>query len=306
MVIKEKVLRKYNGIIGSGRRWYLSENPYLYKNNLNRIRDLGKNEANLFLDVNQSKLFFILGYGRTGTQLTSSLLNLTENAIFYHEPDAWTDVAIMDKIRNDTTVGLEYWNDYRKFRIYQRWKQSGKSEIIYGEVNNTIRYHLDAIQKVLPNSQSWLIYRHPRGVIRSYMNWPQFYGSRSRSAWALEPLKDDDTFGYKWAEMSRFTKNCWSWANTYQYLLNRIPSSNWIKFERITTDYEYFSKKILDPFSINISRSKWESRIKVRSKNSNKSYAYPHWSEWNKEDREDFSSICLPIYDVLEKGEKLP
>jgi len=249
-----------------------------------------KLKAKSFFDQRQSKLFFILGTGRSGTQLFSSLFSHADHCLAFHEPNFMEDVGTMEEFRQKPKKCARYWERFRQYEIYKRWSAAPEA-LFYGEINGTIRYHAKAIIKTLPKAKLFLVTRDGRGVVRSVMGWPQFYGPESRGAYALPPLPNDP-FQDKWDRMTRFEKICWSWQEANEFIMDSVPEDQRIQLERISTDFEYFSEKLARPIGLSISHDVWREVVSKKSDNASKYYDFPAWDDWTPEQQEIFKQIC--------------
>lgn len=247
-------------------------------------------EANRYLDANQERLLFILGNGRSGTQLISSLLDGLDRTLIFHEPNFDEDVETMDLLRRDPELAAAYWREFRAAEVYRRWSTGGLGRV-YGEVNGTLRYQAPAIRRLYPASIMLLLARDGRGFVRSVMGWPHFYAADSRGAYALAPL-DGDPFFADWAHMSRFERICWSWRDGNEFVMRVIPQDDWLQVERITTEFEYFAAHVAARVGIDVPRDVWSKVVSARSKNASKSYAFPAWDAWERSQRDAFVRIC--------------
>ena len=139
-----------------------------------------RNQARAFLNENQDKMIFVMGTGRSGTQLLSDLLDSAGTAKVFHEPNFWEDVSTMDILRRNPELAVQYWKEFRSLEVYRRWMEKPVAQM-YGEVNGTIRYQAPAIKQIFPNAKMLMVVRDGRGVVRSVMGWPQFYGPGSNA-----------------------------------------------------------------------------------------------------------------------------
>ncbi len=256
-----------------------------------------KREAMEYLKENQHRLLFVMGSGRSGTQLISDLLDASGKAIVFHEPNFHEDVGTMDILRRDPVQALRYWQEFRSVELYRRWKNA-PVVMMYGEVNGTIRYQVQAIRQLFPEARMVLMTRDGRGVVRSVIGWPQFYGPRSKGAFALEPLPGDP-FEVEWPEMSRFEKICWGWQDTYELLMRHIPPTHWLTLEQSTSDFDYFDRQFTQNVGLSISRELWKQHTTSKSRNSTKVYGFPSWEEWTAKQQEAFIRICGPTMNKL-------
>ena len=147
-----------------------------------------KRDAHLYLSERQKNLLFILGSGRSGTQLVTQLLEASNRVAAFHEPNFFEDVATMDAFRKHPEGAMEFWRDFRSVAIYRRWR-AASNKTHYAEVTGTLRYHVSTIQKLFPSCPIYLLSRDGRGVVRSVMGWPAFYGPRSRGAYPFTPAR---------------------------------------------------------------------------------------------------------------------
>ncbi|MHA1294589.1 MAG: hypothetical protein ACTSQJ_18260, partial [Promethearchaeota archaeon] len=100
--------------------------------------------------------------------------------------------------------------------------------------------------------------------------------------------KENDPWRDEWFEMSRFEKLCWYWMAENKYLRERVGKT--VQFEKIISNYEYFSQNILKPLNMEISKKIWEEKI-IQPRNITIDYKYPHWCDWNEE-KDIFNIIC--------------
>jgi len=248
------------------------------------------NHAHEFLNENQSKLLFVMGTGRSGTQLLSDLLRSAGPAAVFHEPNFREDVGTMDLLRRDLEMARRYWRTFRGVEVYRRWMAEPQAAF-YAEVNGTIRYQAEVIRELYPRAKMLLIVRDGRGVVRSVMGWQQFYGPRSRGAYAIAPLPGDP-YHDLWSSMGRFEKICWSWMDSNERLMRCIPEGYWCRLEAIATDYDYFSERFIQPTNLDIDRILWRTRMAQRSRNATRQYAFPAWEEWSTDQMHSFERIC--------------
>ena len=245
----------------------------------------------------QDRMFFMLGNGRSGTQLISNLLNNSKECCVFHEPNFWDDVGTMDIFRRHPEQAIEYWKRYRCQAVYKRWREFG-APIIYGEVNGTIRYHAPAIQTLFPRAVLLHLVRDGRNYVRSVMGMSEFYNKGSKGAFALEPLPGDP-YVTRWSKMSRFEKICWSWREANQFLSQYIPESRIVKLEQLATNYAFTRDLFHREIGITISRATWDETTSKRSNNSTRKYDFPPWQEWSDMHTEQFNSICGDIMNKL-------
>lgn len=258
-----------------------------------RVRFISADElrrARAFLDGHQEEMLFVMGTGRSGTQLVSDLLALGGRGAVFHEPNFTEDVGDMVRLRRAPEVALRYWGGFRSVEVFRRW-QAAPEAGFYAEVNGTIRYQVATIRKLYPRARMPLLVRNGKGVVRSVMGWPQFYNAHSRGAYAIAPLPGDPYRG-QWDSMSRFEKVCWSWMDSNEYLMRHIPEACWSRLEDLASDYDYFRGCFVAATGVDIPRETWAKRMGTRSRNATKKYAFPAWDDWSREEQSAFERIC--------------
>lgn len=251
---------------------------------------VAKKTANKFLGDNQERLLFVTGSGRSGTQLISDLLNKSGVSSVFHEPNFKEDVGTMDQLRRNQNLAELYWREFRGLEVYRRWISNPQAHA-YGEVNGTIRYQVPAIKHLYPKAKLFLMVRDGRGVVRSVMGMPQFYRPGSKGAFALSPLQNDPIIE-EWDGMSRFEKMCWSWRESNEFLMEYIPASHWLQLERVTTDYDYFTRHLSNNIDMQIPYKIWEATVSNRSRNASAAYKYPSWEDWSCDQKRVYVRIC--------------
>jgi hypothetical protein len=238
--------------------------------------------------LSAKRIFFILGTGRSGTQFITRLLKNDDSVCAYHEPDRFEDRSVISRSYIDADFASHYIKTFRKYQIYRRMMLCNSD--IYGEVTGTLRYHASQIKSCIPGAKIYAVVRNPADVIRSIMQW-DFYKKVSYKNRDVIPgvFKQNED---EWNSLPRLEKVCWMWADSYRRLTETIEYNNFLKFEEITSNYEYLSDKFLQPMGINIDKALWLKVKDTKSDNASKKYTYPHSSEWTDEEKEKFNSIC--------------
>jgi len=247
------------------------------------------------------EFFFILALGRSGTNFLASLLNKDPNALVYHEP----------YIDDRKLIGLRYSGCFNKVvnnSLEKRFKNLLKKDTefkIYGEVNSYLRYEIEWLRKKFNPIIIHLI-RDGRDYLRS---------AYIRTVYTPKEIQlpiiphDKDPYAEKWQDMTRFQKLCWYWMHTNEFLSKKIK--NFVRFENLMIDYDYFNKKILKPTGLNISYECWKKEVKkprntsrrrtLRKKIKQNIFFWeraesikpiPQWTEWDELKIEQFQEIC--------------
>lgn len=267
----------------------------------------GRRSATKYCRTHSQDMFFVLGYGRSGTLLLTKLFSQANNATVYHEPNFLEDIGCFDQFRCDPDLARKYLKRFRTGATYERWVASGKE--VYGEVNGTIRYLAPVLNASFPQAKLYLLSRDGRGVVRSVMGWPRFWAPGAKGAHGFAPLKGDP-YGKQWEKMDRFERVCWSWMDTYELLIKHIPKERWIRLEDFVTDFDYAKRRIIDPMHLDLSRSTWREVVSKPSSNATKRYAFPKWQDWSPQQQQAFRRICGDTmtklgYDMTKLGYEL-
>lgn len=228
------------------------------------------------------KLFFLLSIGRSGTKWLADLLNIAPRALVVHEP--FIETIPHQEAFNDPMKAENYISKFRKREI---WLRINTLDVcVYGEVNSFLRRHCESLKRAFPNAVLMHIVRDGRDVVRSMYSretmMPRAYDTKRICPKENDPWRD------QWQKMSRFEKLCWYWMVENTYLRECVR--NTVKFEKIISDYEYFSKNILRPLNLTISKNTWEGKI-IKPRNISADYMLSHWSKWGEE-KESFNKIC--------------
>ena len=234
---------------------------------------------------------WVTGVGRSGTTWLSAVLRSVPGpGHFYHEPCVTIDKEARTFDKDDSWV---WWVNTREPQIEKfianrpkHWADSP----YYGECNSMIRYHTAALRRRYPDAPVLHLHRDGRDVVRS-MYARRIYTPGAGINNALRPTGD-----MQWADewdkplFGRFGKLCWFWASGAMVADDHATGR--IRFDRMVTDYEYFSRAI-DPLGIPVSYEYWEARQRhTKTRNATKSQTLPHWRDWSPGMEGTFWMIC--------------
>ena len=225
--------------------------------------------------------FFILGFGRSGTQQLAHVLNLDKNTHVEHEKF----ITTIDQYGYIQALH----EDYKKYSM--KFILDNKSKFIknvrnkelnkfcnnnniknYGETNSWLRLHTKELKDTYPDANFIHLVRNPKDVIRSTL---------SRNSWLLDYIKE--TFKENIAEkIGDYPKNnfevmCWWWAEDNEKIMSNI--STFITFDDVISNYDIVSEKILIPFNLNISSDIWEKEM-LNKRNITQEYKFPKYDDW--------------------------
>ena len=86
----------------------------------------------------------------------------------------------------------------------------------------------------------------------------------------------------------------------YRYLFAENVHDTLVKLEQLSTDYEYFRKKMLQNSNFEITEKDWNAIMQRPSRNSSQNYAFPAWGEWDVLMASQFIKICGDIMETLD------
>lgn len=234
--------------------------------------------------VNQTKFFFVLAIGRSGTASLAGLLNKAIGAAVAHEP-VTLDYRAHQTAFASPQAALEYMDRFRKKEIYLRMRHKKISS--YGEVNSLLRRHAQALPQTFPRVVIIHLIRDGRDVVRSMMNRNTFTQS-DRHTRHIMPL-NNDPWKNQWHTMDRFARLCWYWQVENAYLRQNVERR--VNFEQLISDYHYFDQNLLQPLGLELEESVWAAHMNT-PQNISKSYLMPKWTEWSIEQQKTFMDIC--------------
>lgn len=239
--------------------------------------------------LSQTKIFFLLGSGRCGTLLISRMLNKSPGAVVLHEPHRHCDLAVRADCRQYPEKALYYTRKFRKYEIFKKIRE--RHADIYGEISSPLRCLGGALAQTLPNAQFMILVRDGRATIRSAMN-RQLPKKGKHNHPLIMPLPDDQPYFDRWENMTDFEKTCWWWMDCYRTLLNHLPDSPIVHFERITKEYDYVREHILEPVGLKLTQQQYDESMGKKSANAAQQYTIPHWNDWDETMRKHFDEIC--------------
>ncbi len=233
----------------------------------------------------QQPIFFSLSTIRSGSTFLADLLaQELPMAQIEHEPninDYWSYTHIL---RNPQHA-FDYVADYRLKDLLNRIQTKNSS--LYGEFNPFLVLHVAAIKEQIPHARLLHLVRDGRDVVRSIMA-REVLGDKDPLLAVIQP-PDDDPYASKWQDMSRFERVCWKWRYENRVLRKHIPDC--IHFEQLISDYAYFQTHLLSKIGVNISQKQWEQYIH-QPQHASPKYPLAHWTQWNKQQKQQFTSIC--------------
>ena len=89
--------------------------------------------------------------------------------------------------------------------------------------------------------------------------------------------------------MDRFARLCWYWQKENENLRKTV--SNYVRFEDLITDFDYFRLKLLDPIGVSLAEEQWSSAVRSPM-NTTPRHSLPRWFHWDAAMSETFERIC--------------
>lgn len=256
---------------------------------LNLISDKLKLNQSSKIGKFTEKIFFLTGYGRSGTKFLASLLNKVPNVHAEHEPFSIEKVVVVHSFHGTLNLG-----NYLKLKHYQITSLFKPGTKVYGEVNSYLRHHIVEIGEFF-NAKIGYVLRDGRDIVTSMMNRPVY----SRYIDPLRPSpKKGDAFYREFCKMSRFEKCCWAWAEETKRALAKIrekaPYCKFFRFEEFTCDINALYE-ICDYLELHEAKDYIKEEDLRKRINISPSYTFPKHKEWTRTLKDQFNRIAGEI-----------
>ena len=238
---------------------------------------------------------FITGMGRSGTKFLTSVLGSIPNVHAVHEHIGNREYWLLSWYLHGNVYATPY---------LQRKKQEIEKKFSNGlfiDVNGYLQNSVPEVSAIFKPKMVFHFVRDPREVVRS------LYTRRNDREIHLIPKNTTEV--EQWLDGDKFSQICWNWASTTEQLLN--CNTELILFEKVKSDYTYFSEKILKPLNISLSEAEWEKARNVKvnktqpkwyrwiyAKLRNKKFVedlLPPYSQWSDLQKQQFEKICGPV-----------
>lgn len=242
-------------------------------------------------DIDDQRIVFVTGLGRSGTVFVSQLLKSDSTCLVRHE--------FLAK-RNHWLLSWYLGDAYCKTHLEQhlpRLRNSLASNKKVVEVNPYMQHFTPTILREFPRSQIFHLVRDGREVVRS------IYARRMNRLGVLP--KDEKGLTW-WSTADRFSQICWNWNNTTRHLLDLNHAV--LRLEDITADFKACRDSLLTPAGIDVDEETWaalrERKVnRTRSRLYRRLYAHwrgaepvtetlPRYDAWSAEQKETFDALC--------------
>ncbi|MFO8022450.1 MAG: sulfotransferase [Perlabentimonas sp.] len=241
--------------------------------------------------LSNKKLFFVLGFGRSGTKLLSKMLQEANlDAKIQHEP-FFKDAQ---EQQNAFVVGEEAAQKYIHFERGEFIKAEASSVSTYGEVNSLLRRHAASLKTSFPHAKFVHLARNGKDVIRSLMSRRTMLSGDPNSS-GIVPT-DINPFPGEWDDADRFERLCWYWAKEMEYLSSNIDHV--FRLEDGLKNYNYFYRRLSQYLGVDMPKDIWYKNVN-NPVNQTGSYSFPHWRQWSKKQKEIFNKHCNDVMIYL-------
>ncbi len=266
------------------------------------ISRLRHNEAEVDRTLDSIGMFYLLGSGRCGTMILSTLLGLDTESVVLHEPFGHSDVHVRRQCKQDREFAVRYLDHYRKFEMYRRIREH-PGVIRYGEVSSRPRTLGAAFAARWPQSRIFILVRNGRDTVASALNrharlHPEMPLEGTTPYGASHPVPGDPDFE-RWPTMTPFERMCWWWADVYRTLLAQVPDAPVIRYEAAVGEWDYFRTMLVEPLGLEIEESAWREAVSRRSENAAEVYLSARAEEWSEVERLVFERQCGEIMAAM-------
>lgn len=235
---------------------------------------------------------FVTGMGRSGTKFLAELFKEISNVHAQHEYIGDREFWLLSWYLSTD----QYVNPYliREKKAIEKIYKDG----LFIDVNGKLQNCVPELENIFNPRKIFHFVRDPRAVVRS------LYARRDEKNIHLIPKTKVEI--EKWLDSDKFYKICWNWKTTTEKLLSE--NTTLIRFEDISSDYDNFNKKILEPLQLTIAENQWRNIVKkkvneTKSKFYRRIYAgirgktfiedeLPIFDEWSDLHKNKFFEVC--------------
>jgi hypothetical protein len=277
-----------------------------------RIRKIEK----VFLQ-RDSKIFFIVSTGRTGTKFFERFLHDNfQNVYAVHEPRPDMFDIGTKKIR-EKTKRSEIVQYIKNNRINELEKSLKQSKNIYVETNPFNSFILEELIDVFPNAKFIILYRNPEDYVKSALNKSpisdpskmMFYAENDGRKRISAKDYSNDKYYNQWDKFNRIEKISWYWNKCNLELLNfseKYPEKSLsLKYEEVF-DPNVISRrttliKFLDFLNLNSGTLKLDVIIEEMTKKANQTekLLYEGYNNWSEAEKDSFDEITNEVKKIL-------
>ncbi len=269
-------------------------------------------------------IFFIIGCARSGTTALVKLLDTSQNATVF--------------VEQKPNLCIEARNLYRGMlenpkQVIEGAKSGPIQEVLssglkYGDKNPNYLPFIPYIAE-LWDCKFLFPVRDGREVVRSLMDWHDFYSQKFSHSGVFAMKEDDlnspvdlpeqDWWDYsrlrpnpdnqyfeEWGQLSRFEKCAWHWANfnrTALGLFSQLNRQRWLQVDMKSLDQsemgEIFDFLGLDGFNADQMGEMINARINSLQDRADLPDKFPHWTDWTPHQRNAFDRIAGDMMECM-------
>ena len=264
-----------------------------------------------------SDIFFIIGCARSGTTALVKMLNTSQNATVSVEQKPNLCIEARNVYRGILRDPKQVIGEAKSVPI-QNVLSSG---LKYGDKNPNYLPFIPYIAELWDCKFLFPI-RDGREVVRSLMDWHDFYSQKfshsgvfamkeddpnslvdspEQDWWDYSRLRPnpDDPYFEAWQRLSRFEKCAWHWANFNKKalgLFSELDNQRWLQVDMKSLD-RFKMKQIfdflgLDGFNADQIEEMMNARINSLQERAGLPDKFPRWTDWTQEQRNAFDRIA--------------
>ena len=262
-------------------------------------------------------IFFIIGCARSGTTALVKMLNTSQNATVSVEQKPNLCIEARNVYRGVLRDPKQVIGEAKSVPI-QNVLSSG---LKYGDKNPNYLPFIPYIAE-LWDCKFLFPVRDGREVVRSLMDWHDFYSQKfshsgvfamkeddpnspvdspEQDWWDYSRLRPnpDDPYFEAWQRLSRFEKCAWYWANFNKKalgLFSELDNQRWLQVDMKSLD-RFKMKRIfdflgLDGFNADQIEEMINARINSLQERAGLPDKFPRWTDWTQEQRNAFDRIA--------------
>ena len=262
-------------------------------------------------------IFFIIGCARSGTTALVKMLNTSQNATVFVEQQPNLCIEARNLYRGILRDPRQVIGE-AKLEPIQKVLSSG---LKYGDKNPNYLPFVPYIAE-LWDCKFLFPVRDGREVVRSLMDWHDFYNQKFSHSGVFAMKEDDpnsptdspeqDWWDYsrlrpnpgnpyfeEWQRLSRFEKCAWYWANFNKKaleLFSQLDNQRWLLVDMKSLDRfkmkDVFDFLGLDGFNANRIGEMINARINSLQERAGLPDKFPSWTDWTQEQRDAFDRIA--------------
>ena len=184
------------------------------------------------------------------------MLDISPNANVFHDYIGQREYWLSSWYLDRSIYAIPYLRKRKRTIL----KETQNNIII--DVNSYLNNDIESLNIVFQNPKIYHLVRDPRKVISS--TFLRIHDS------TVSKIPKEKESVKKWLDEEKFYRICFNWSQTVKYLLDSNIET--VQLEKITSDFTYFSTKIIEPSKLEINYHEWEQIRKKKINRSKNSY----------------------------------